>query len=77
MTALQLTIVPVLLQHHESLLAPVLQHLANGVVVHVSPLHRYRMLHSLLERKLDVQSLKDGVVLTTLLSFTVQTKLPA
>ena len=71
MTTLQLTIVTVLLEHHESLLAPVLQHHPNSVVVHVGTLHRHRVLHRLLKRELDVQSLKDRVVLATLLSFTI------
>ena len=34
MTALQLTIITVLLEHYEALFSPVLQHLAHGVVVH-------------------------------------------
>ena len=71
MTALQLPVVAVLLEHHKSLLAPVLQHLAHGVVVHPGTLHRYAVLHGLLEGKLDVQALKDGVVLAALLPLTV------
>ena len=71
MTALQFTIITVLLEHHKSLLAPVLQHLANGVVGYVATLHRYRVLHSLLKSKLDIQSLKDRVVLAALLSLTI------
>ena len=35
MTALQLTIVAILFQHYQPLLTPVLQHLPDGVVVHV------------------------------------------
>ena len=59
MTALQLTIITVLFQHHEPLLAPILQHLPDSVVINVSTLYGYRVLHSLLERELDIQSLKD------------------
>ena len=59
MTALQLAIITILFQYHQPLLAPILQHLPDGVVVHVSTLYGYRVLHSLLERELDVQSLKD------------------
>ena len=73
MTALQLTIVAILFQHYQPLLTPVFQHLADGVVVHVGTLHRYRVLHSLLEGKLDVQSLKDRVVLATPLSLAIGT----
>ena len=73
MTALQLTIVAILFQHYQPLLTPVLQHLPDGVVGHVGSLYRYRVLHSLLEGKLDIQSFKDGVVLASLLSFTVHT----
>ena len=40
---------------------------------HVSPLHRYGVLHGLLESKLHVQAFKDRVVLTPFLSFSVQT----
>ena len=40
----------ILLEHHKPLLAPVLQHLPNGVVVHVGTFYRYRMLHRLLEQ---------------------------
>ena len=40
MTALQFTIITVLLEHHKPLLAPVLQHLTHGVVVHVGTLQR-------------------------------------
>ena len=72
MTALQLTIVAVLFQHHEPLLAPVLQHLSYGIVGHVGTLHRHRLLHRLLKRKLDVQSSEDRVVLAALGAITVQ-----
>ena len=40
---------------------------------HVSPFHRYGVLHGLLESKLHVQAFKDRVVLTPFLSFSVQT----
>ena len=66
MTALQLTIVTVLFEYHESLFAPVFQHLTHGVLGHVGTLDGYRMLHGLLEGKLDIQSLKDRVVLAAL-----------
>ena len=68
MTALQLTIVAILFEHYQPLLTPVLQHLTDGVVVHIGSLYRYRVLHSLLEGKLDIQSLKDRIVLAALLS---------
>ena len=55
-------------QKDQSLLAPVLQHLLNGVAFHTGALHGNALLHSLLERELDVQSPKDGVVLAALLS---------
>ena len=71
MTALQLTIVTILFQHYEALFAPVLQHLTHGVVGYVGTLHRYRVLHSLLEGELDIQSLKDRVVLAAFLSLTI------
>ena len=73
MTVLQLPIIPVLFLYHKPLLAPVLQHLPHGVVVHIGTLYRHRMLHRLLERELDIQSLKDRIILATLLSLTVQT----
>ena len=71
MTTLQLTIITILFLYHELLFAPILQHLPHGVMVHVGTLHRHRLLHSLLERELDVQSLKDGVVLAALGALTV------
>ena len=71
MTTLQLAIITILFQYHEPLLAPVLQHLANGVGVDIGTLHCYRVLHCLLESKLDVKSLKDRVVLAALLALTV------
>ena len=74
MTALQLTIVTILFQHYEALFSPVLQHLTHGVVVHVGTLHRYAVLHSLLEGELDIQSLKDRVVLAALLSLTMRSR---
>ena len=70
MTALQLTIITVLLEHYEALFSPVLQHLTHGVVVHTGTLHRHRLLHSLLEGELRVESLEDGVVLAASLSLT-------
>ena len=63
----------ILFEYDQPLLAPVLQHLPHGIVVHIGTLYRYRMLHSLLERELDIQSLKDRVILATLLSLPVQT----
>ena len=71
MTALQLTIIAVLFEYHESLFAPVFQHLADGVVGHVGTFDGNRMLHGLLERELDVQSLEDRVVLAALGALTV------
>ena len=73
MTALQLPVVTILLEHHKPLLAPVLQHLPHGVVIHIGTLYCYRMLHRLLERELNIQSLKDRVVPAALLTLTVQT----
>ena len=69
MTTLQLTIVSILFQHHKSLLAPVLQHLAHGVVVHTCALDGYRVLHGLLEGELHVEAFVDGVVLSAFYAF--------
>ena len=71
MTTLQLPVIPILFQHYKPLIAPILQHLAYGVVVHIGTLYRNRMLHSLLVRELNIQSFKDGVIFSTLLSPTV------
>ena len=61
----------ILFQYHQLLFPPVLQHLPDGVVAHFGAFYRYRVLHRLLKRKLDVQSLKDRVVLAAFLSFAI------
>ena len=72
MTALQLPIIPILFLYHKPLLAPVLQHLPHGVLIHVGTLHGHRTLHRLLERELEIQTLIDGVVPAALRSFSIQ-----
>ena len=51
---------------HQSLLAPVLQHLMHGVARRIASLHGYAVLQGLLEAERRVQTLEDRVVLATL-----------
>ena len=53
---MNLSILTILFQHYEALFSPVLQHLTHGVVVHVGTLHRYAVLHSLLEGEPNSES---------------------
>lgn len=47
---------------HETLLAPVFQHLPHSVARSAAPLHGYALLQGLLEGERDAEAIEDGVV---------------